>query len=285
MKINRDYYLNQLIEKQNNGLVKIISGMRRCGKSYLLDPMFKNYLLDNGVGESNIIKLDLDSIENEHLLDAHKLYDFICDKIIDTDKYYILLDEIQKVEGFEALLNGILKKNVDVYVTGSNSKFLSKDIITEFRGRGDEIKMFPLSFREFFSIYNGTKEDAFNEYLIYGGLPLTVLTKTANNKIKYLERERTRTYLKDVIDRNNIQNAHKLDYLVEIVSSSVGSLTNPLKLSKSFLNRDFKSTMTDKTIFKYLSYLEDAFLIEKSKRYDIKRKNILKLHIRFILLI
>ena len=145
--------------------------------------------------------------------------------------------------------------------------------------------MFPLSFREFFSIYNGTKEDAFNEYLIYGGLPLTVLTKTANNKIKYLERERTRIYLKDVIDRNNIQNAHKLDYLVEIVSSSVGSLTNPLKLSKSFLNRDFKSTMTDKTIFKYLSYLEDAFLIEKSKRYDIKRKNILKLHIRFILLI
>lgn len=272
MKINRDYYLNQLIEKQNNGLVKIISGMKRCGKSYLLDPMFKNYLLDNGVGESHIIKLDLDSIENEHLLDAHKLYDFICDKIIDTDKYYILLDEIQKVEGFEALLNGILKKNVDVYVTGSNSKFLSKDIITEFRGRGDEIKMFPLSFREFFSIYNGTKEDAFNEYLIYGGLPLTVLTKTANNKIKYLESERTRTYLKDVIDRNNIQNAHKLDYLVEIVSSSVGSLTNPLKLSKSFLNRDFKSTMTDKTIFKYLSYLEDAFLIEKSKRYDIKGK-------------
>lgn len=272
MKINRDYYLNQLIEKQNNGLVKIISGMKRCGKSYLLDPMFKNYLFDNGVGESHIIKLDLDSIENEHLLDAHKLYDFICDKIIDTDKYYILLDEIQKVEGFEALLNGILKKNVDVYVTGSNSKFLSKDIITEFRGRGDEIKMFPLSFREFFSIYNGTKEDAFNEYLIYGGLPLTVLTKTSNNKIKYLESERTRTYLKDVIDRNNIQNAHKLDYLVEIVSSSVGSLTNPLKLSKSFLNRDFKSTMTDKTIFKYLSYLEGAFLIEKSKRYDIKRK-------------
>lgn len=272
MNINRDYYLNQLIEKQNNGLVKIISGMRRCGKSYLLDPMFKNYLFDNGVGESHIIKLDLDSIENEHLLDAHKLYEFICDKIIDTDKYYILLDEIQKVEGFEALLNGLLKKNVDIYVTGSNSKFLSKDIITEFRGRGDEIKMFPLSFREFFSIYNGTKEDALNEYLIYGGLPLTVLTKTENNKIKYLERERTRTYLKDVIDRNNIQNIEELDYLVEIISSSVGSLTNPLKLSKSFLNRDFKSTMTDKTIFKYLSYLEDAFLIEKSKRYDIKRK-------------
>ena len=272
MDISRSYYLNQLIEKQNNGLVKIISGIRRCGKSYLLDPMFKNYLLDSGVGESHIIKLDLDSIENDYLLDAHKLYEYICDKIIDTEKYYILLDEVQKVEGFEAVLNGLLKKNVDIYVTGSNSKFLSKDIITEFRGRGDEIRMYPLSFKEFFSVYNGTKEDALNEYLIYGGLPLTTLTKTDNNKIKYLEREKNRTYLKDVIDRNNIQNVEELDYLIEIISSSVGSLTNPLKLSKSFLNRDFKSTMTDKTIFKYLSFLEDAFLIEKSKRYDIKGK-------------
>ena len=272
MNINREYYLNQLIEKQNNGLVKIITGIRRCGKSYLLDPIFKNYLLDYGVGESNIIKLDLDSIENEYLLDAHKLYDFICDKIIDSDKYYVLLDEIQKVEGFEAVLNGLLKKNIDIYVTGSNSKFLSKDIITEFRGRGDEIKMYPLSFKEFFSIYEGTKEDAFNDYLIYGGLPLAVLTRTSNNKMKYLEREKNRTYLKDVIDRNNIQNVEELDYLIEIISSSIGSLTNPLKLSKSFLNRDFKSTMTDKTIFKYLGYLEDSFIIEKSKRYDIKGK-------------
>ena len=193
MNINREYYLNQLIEKQNNGLVKIITGIRRCGKSYLLDPIFKNYLLDYGVGESHIIKLDLDSIENEYLLDAHKLYDFICDKIIDSDKYYVLLDEIQKVEGFEAVLNGLLKKNIDIYVTGSNSKFLSKDIITEFRGRGDEIKMYPLSFKEFFSIYEGTKEDAFNDYLIYGGLPLAVLTRTSNNKMKYLEREKNRT--------------------------------------------------------------------------------------------
>lgn len=272
MDINRDYYLNQLIERQNNGLVKIISGIRRCGKSYLLDPIFKNYLLDSGVGESHIIKLDLDSIENDYLLEAHKLYDYICDKIIDTEKYYILLDEIQKVEGFESVLNGLLKKNVDIYVTGSNSKFLSKDIITEFRGRGDEIRMYPLSFKEFFSIYNGTKEDALNEYLIYGGLPLTSLTKTNNNKTKYLEKEKNWTYLKDVIDRNNIQNVEELNYLIEVISSSVGSLTNPLKLSKSFLNRDFKSTMTDKTIFKYLGFLEDAFLIEKSKRYDIKGK-------------
>lgn len=272
MKINRDYYLNQLIEKQDNGLIKIISGIRRCGKSYLLDPMFKNYLLDNGVGESHIIKLDLDSIDNDFLLDGHKLYDYICDKIIDNDKYYILLDEIQMVSNFEAVLNGLLKKNVDIYVTGSNSKFLSKDIITEFRGRGDEIKMYPLSFKEFFSVYEGSKEEAFNDYLVYGGLPLAVLAKIEKNKINYLDRERSRTYLKDVIDRNNIQNVEELNYLVEIISSSIGSLTNPLKLSKSFFNRDFKSSMTDKTIFKYLGYLEDAFLIQISKRYDIKGK-------------
>ena len=190
MVIKRDYYLNQLISKQDNGLVKIISGIRRCGKSYLLDPMFKNYLLDRGVGDSHIIKLDLDSIENDYLLEPHKLYDYICEKIIDEEKYYILLDEIQKVDKFEAVLNGLLKKNVDIYVTGSNSKFLSKDIITEFRGRGDEIKMYPLSFKEFFGIYEGTKEDAFNEFMVYGGLPISVLTKNEKNKMDYLNKEK-----------------------------------------------------------------------------------------------
>lgn len=272
MNINRDYYLNQLIEKQGNGLVKIISGIRRCGKSYLLDPMFKNYLLDSGVGESHIIKLDLDSIENDYLLEPHKLYDFICSKIIDSDKYYILLDEIQKVDKFESVLNGLLKKNVDIFVTGSNSKFLSKDIITEFRGRGDEIKMYPLSFKEFYSVYKGSKEDAFNEYLVYGGLPITVLTKTEKNKMDYLNKEKKRTYLKDVIDRNKIQNVEEFDSLVEVVSSSVGSLTNPLRLSRTFSVRDSKTTMTDKTIYNYLSYLEDAFIIETSKRFDIRGK-------------
>lgn len=281
MNINRDYYLNQLIEKQNNGLIKVITGIRRCGKSYLLDPMFKNYLLDSGVGESHIIKLDLDSIENEYLLDGHDLYKYITDKIIDSDKYYILLDEVQKVSDFEPVLNGLLKKNVDIYVTGSNSKFLSSDIITEFRGRGDDIRMYPLSFKEFFNISSKSREEALSEYLTYGGLPLTVLNRTNNNKIKYLEQERTRTYMKDVIERNNIQNVEEFNYLVEIVSSVVGSLTNPLKLSKSFMNRDNKSTMTDKTIFKYLSYLEDAFLIEKTKRYDIKGKKYIETPYKF----
>ena len=272
MEIKRDYYLNQLIDRQNNGLVKIISGMRRCGKSYLLDPMFKNYLLDSDIGESHIIKLDLDSIENEELLDPHKLYEYIISRMIDSDKYYILLDEIQKVDNFEAVLNGLLKKNTDIYVTGSNSKFLSKDIVTEFRGRGDEIRMYPLSFSEFMSIYDGSKEDGLREYMIYGGLPLAVLSRTDNRKQDYLNNERKRTYIKDVIERNNIQNEEEFDSLIEIISSSVGSLTNPLKLSKSFKNRDNDSTMTDKTINNYIGYMEDAFILEKSKRYDIKGK-------------
>ncbi len=272
MEIKRDYYLNQLTSKQGNGLVKVITGIRRCGKSYLLDPIFKNYLLDNGVGESHIIKIDLDSYENEYLLNPRSLNDYIKSKMIDSEKYYILLDEIQKVDGFESVLNGFLRKNVDIYVTGSNSKFLSSDIITEFRGRSDEIKMYPLSFQEFYSIYNGEKEDAFMEYITYGGLPLVVLSRTAKNKIQYLDQERKRTYSKDVIERNHIQNEEKFESLIEIISSSVGSLTNPLKLSKVYKNRDNKTSMTDKTIFNYIKYMEDAFLVEKSKRYDIKGK-------------
>lgn len=270
--IKRDFYMKKLIEKQNNGLIKVITGIRRCGKSYLLDPMFKNYLLDNGVGESHIIKIELDSIEYENLLEPHNLYEYIDSKIIDDDKYYILLDEIQRVDDFESVLNSLLRKNTDIYVTGSNSKFLSSDIITEFRGRSDEIRMYPLSFSEYFSIYKGSKEDAFNEYMVYGGLPLAVLAKTEDNKIKYIEGQRKRTYTKDVIERNNIQNEEEFESLIEVISSSIGSLTNPLKLSNVYKNRDNKSTMTDKTIFNYIKYMEEAFLVEKSKRYDIKGK-------------
>lgn len=272
MEIKRDSYLNKLIERKDNGLVKIIAGIKRSGKSYLLDPIFKNYLLDSGVGESHIIKLDLDSIENEELLDPHKLYDYINNKIIDSEKYYILLDEIQEVDKFESVLNSLLRKNTDIYVTGSNSKFLSMDIITEFRGRGDVIEMYPLSFKEFFSIYNGTKEECWNEYLIYGGLPQVVLAKNNIIKQDYLNTQRKLTYIKDVQERNNIQNEEELSSLVEIISSSVGSLTNPLKLSKSYKNKDKDSKMTDKTINNYINYLEEAFIVEKSKRYDIKGK-------------
>ena len=272
MNINREYYLNQLIEKQNNGLVKIITGIRRCGKSYLLDPIFKNYLLDNGVGESHIIKLDLDSIENDYLLDAHKLYDFICDKIIDSDKYYVLLDEIQKVEDFESVLNGFLHvENLDIYVTGSNSKFLSSDIRTEFRGRGDEVRVLPLTFAEFSSAYEGSIDEAWDEYMTYGGLPRILSQRTAEQKSQYLKDLFERTYLSDIIERHNVQRKDVLDTVVNILASSVGSLTNPKKLSDTFISNSMKDVSTN-TITSYISYLEDAFLVEKVERYDVKGK-------------
>ncbi len=272
MKYKREFYLNQLINKQNNGLVKIITGIRRCGKSYLLDPLFKSYLLNNGIDEQHIIKIDLDSIENKELLVGENLFNYVITLIKDEKKYYILLDEIQKVSDFESVLNSLLRKNTDVYVTGSNSKFLSSDIITEFRGRGDEIRMYPLSFSEYFENYGGTKEDAFMEYIQFGGLPLSAMSNNENDKIKYLDHERKRTYSKDILERNNIKNEEEFNQLVEIISSAVGSLTNPLKLSKSFKNHDKETSMTDKTIYKYINYMEDAFLVEKTKRYDIKGK-------------
>lgn len=237
-----------------------------------MDPIFKSYLLSHGVDASHIIKLDLDSIENKSLLDGESLYKYITSKMTDENKYYILLDEIQEVADFEAVLNSLLRKNTDIYVTGSNSKFLSSDIITEFRGRGDEIRMYPLSFSEFCENYDGSRESAFNEYIEFGGLPLVALTKSRPSKIKYLESERRITYSKDIIDRNNIQNEDEFMSLVEVIASAVGSLTNPLKLANTFKNRDSKSTMTDKTIYRYINYMEDAFLIEKSQRYDIKGK-------------
>ncbi|MBE6140368.1 MAG: ATP-binding protein [Firmicutes bacterium] len=273
MVFNRDFYLQQLIDKENNGMIKIVSGIRRCGKSYLLDPLFKNYLIKKGVKNDHIIKIDLDERKNKEYLDPDVLDTYIRSLILDDDMYYVILDEIQKVDDFESVLNGFLHiDNLDVYVTGSNSKFLSSDIVTEFRGRGDEIHVYPLSFSEFFENYKGTKDEAFMEYIEYGGLPLSVLAKGENNKINYLDNERKRTYSKDIIERNGIQNEEEFNSLIEVISSSVGSLTNPLKLSRVFNNRDKKSTMTDKTIFKYIGCMEDAFLVEKSKRYDIKGK-------------
>ena len=273
MEIKRDYYLNKLISKRQNGLIKIITGIRRCGKSYLLDPIFKNYLLDSGINEDHIIKLELDSIENEKYCDPHQLYDYIMNKVIDDDMYYILLDEIQKVKNFESVLNSFLrKKNLDVYVTGSNSKFLSSDIVTEFRGRGDEIKVYPLSFLEFYSYNNKNKSDAWKEYITYGGLPLVLLQNTKEAKMDYLKIQKNNVYMNDVIERNNIQNEEELKKLVEVISSSIGSLTNPLKLSNTFKSFDSKSTITNKTIYNYLNYLEDGFIIEKAERYNVKGK-------------
>ncbi len=272
MEIKRNYYLNKLISKQNNKLIKIVTGIRRCGKSYLLDPIFRNYLLDNGVDENHIIKLEFDSIENEEYTNPKKLYEYIMQKVFDKDTYYIILDEIQKVSDFESVLNSFLRKpNLDVYVTGSNSKFLSSDIITEFRGRGDEIRVYPLSFSEFMSIYSGNEISGLNEYINYGGLPLITTFKSAEEKIDYLNFQKDNVYINDVIERNDIRNDEELKTLIEIISSSIGSLTNPTKLYNTFISKGNKN-ITNKTIASYLKYLEESFLIEKSKRFDVKGK-------------
>ena len=273
MEIKRDYYLQKLIDRKNNNLIKVITGIRRCGKSYLLNHLFRNYLLDSGVSENHIISIALDDDDNSDLLDPKKLRQYINEKISDNDLYYILLDEIQLVSNFEGLLNGLLRKeNLDIYVTGSNSRFLSSDIITEFRGRGDEIRVYPLSFKEFYSNYDGSKEDAWVEYYTYGGLPLVMNYKKEEDKMQYLDSQKQNVYLNDVIERNHIQNKEDLEKLIEIISSSIGSLTNPLKLSKTFRSYDKNTLLTDKTIYNYLSYFEDAFIIEKALRYDIKGK-------------
>ena len=255
-----------------NKLIKIITGIRRSGKSYLLDPIFKNYLLESGVKENHIIKLELDSIENEEYTNPKKLYEYIMNRVTDNNTYYIILDEIQKVDNFESVLNSFLRKvNLDVYVTGSNSKFLSSDIITEFRGRGDEIKVYPLSFSEFMSVYDSDEVKGLDEYIIYGGLPLITTFKTAEEKIDYLNFQKDNVYINDVIERNDIRNDEELKTLIEIISSSIASLTNPTKLYNTFISKGNKN-ITNKTIALYLKYLEETFLIEKSKRFDVKGK-------------
>ena len=229
-EIKRNVYLNRLISRKENGLIKVITGIRRCGKSYLLDPLFKNYLLDNEVKEDHIIKLELDKEENKKYHDSHELNLYIKSQIKDKDMYYVLLDEIQLVKDFESVLNGFLyERNIDVYVTGSNSKFLSTDIITEFRGRGDEIKVFPLTFSEYVESFNGDRTEAWNEYVLYGGLPLILSKKTDEEKSKYLKDLFDQTYVKDIIERNNISRIDVIDSIINILASSVGSLTNPRK--------------------------------------------------------
>ena len=272
IKIERNIYLNKIIEKKENGLIKIVTGIRRCGKSYLLDPIYKDYLIENGIDENHIIKIDLDERRNNKYLNPDVLDEYIRNSIKDKKMYYVILDEIQKVEDFESVLNGFLHiENLDVYVTGSNSKFLSSDIITEFRGRGDEIRIHPLTYAEFCSAYKGKKEDAWNEYIMYGGLPRVLSYKTEEQKSEYLKNLFEQTYLKDIIERNNIQRIDVLDALVNILASSIGSLTNPHKLYNTFESNNIKDVSVN-TITSYINYLLDAFLIEKAERYDVKGK-------------
>lgn len=272
MEIKRDTYLQELIDRMNNNMVKVVTGMRRCGKSYLLFKLFYDYLKSQGVSEDHIIKIALDDIKNQHLLKAEALYDFVVAQIKDKETYYVLLDEIQLVNGFEAVLNGLLHiDNIDPYVTGSNAKFLSKDIITEFRGRGDEVKIYPLTFAEFMSVYSGDKYDGWNEYFTYGGLPAVVERKTPKQKADYLTNIFKETYIRDLIERNKIKNDAELEDLLNILSSSIGSLTNPAKLCRTFKTVK-NSNLSEPTLKAYLGYLEDAFIVNRSLRYDVKGK-------------
>ena len=270
MVIRRDTYLDKLISKKQNGLIKVITGIRRCGKSYLLFNLFKEHLLNNGTDCSHIIEMAFDSYENKKYRDSGTFYQYMKEKISDSGLYFILLDEIQLLEDFEAILNSLSRlPNTDIYVTGSNAKFLSKDIITEFRGRGDEVHMYPLSFSEFMSVYDGDKRDGWNEYMIYGGIPLVLNQKTHEQKSVFLKSLFTEVYITDILDRNRIRNREELEELLDIVSSAVGSLTNPNKLSQTFKSMKNK-TINKSTIRKYLDSLCDSFLLEEVKRYDVK---------------
>ena len=274
MEIARDFYLQKLIDHKRNGLVKIVTGIRRCGKSYLLFALFYNHLLKEGVPADHIVKVSFEDYGNKNLQNPDELYAFVKSQIKDDAPYYILLDEIQLVPNFESVVNGFMHiPNADIYVTGSNSKFLSSDIITEFRGRGDEIRVFPLSFSEFYSALepNTPFGRAWLQYATYGGMPLCLSMKSEADKAKYLHDLFATTYLADIINRNSLRGNAEINELTDILASSIGSLTNPLKLSNTF-NSQKSLKLSANTISAYLDYLQDAFLIERAVRYDIKGK-------------
>ena len=272
MEIKRDHYLNKLIRHKKNGMVKIITGVRRSGKSYLLSKLFREHLLQSGVQDDHIIFLALDDYGNKSLRDPDALYRFVKDRITDEADYYILLDEIQLAEDFESVINGFMHiPNADIYITGSNSKFLSSDIITEFRGRGDEIRVYPLNFSEFYSVYGDDFDRAWLMYCNYGGMPLCLTMETPADKAKYLTDLFETTYLADIINRNNLRGNTEIGELTNVLASCIGSLTNPSKLSNTF-NTMKKAGISANTVSSYIDYLQDAFLIEKAVRYDIKGK-------------
>ena len=273
IEIQRDYYLEKLIRRKGNGLIKIVTGIRRCGKSYLMRALFKKHLIESGVDEGHIIEMSFDLYDNIEYRDPKIFYPWIKEKIENGEKYYILLDEVQLLDEFVSVLNGLAdRKNCDIYVTGSNARFLSRDIATEFGGRGDEIHMYPLSFSEFMTIYNGNRYDGWNEYIMYGGIPLVALAETQEQKMMLLDNLFEEMYLTDIKKRNKIRNIGEMGALLNVLSSAIGSLTNPNKLQKTFKSVN-QSKITATTIMKYIGYLEDAFLIEEANRYDIKGKS------------
>ncbi|HPY42822.1 MAG TPA: ATP-binding protein [Clostridia bacterium] len=281
MVVKRDVYLSKLISKKHNGLIKVVTGVRRCGKSFLLFNLFKEHLRSEGVDSNHVIEIAFDAFENKRFQDPYVLMPYLKEQIADDGMHYVLLDEVQLLGEFEAVLNSLIrKKNVDVYVTGSNARFLSKDVITEFRGRGDEIHMFPLNFSEFMSVYSGTKQDGWNEYMLYGGLPLVLRFEKPEEKIAFLKSLFEETYISDIVGRHKIRNRAELEDLLNILSSAIGSLTNPTKLSATFKSVKQK-TISKTTIAKYIDYLRDAFLIDSAVRYDIKGKKYINTPVKY----
>ena len=270
MEIRRDIYLNKLINRMHNGMIKVVTGIRRSGKSYLLFTIFKDYLLSEGVDEDHIISIELDRLENKKYREPYMILEQIKTQIIDSKDYYIFLDEVQLLDEFEDVLNSLLHiKNVDVYVTGSNSKFLSKDIITEFRGRGDEVHVYPISFREYMTVFNGDKYEGWSSYVRFGGLPLTVTMNSDEQRVEYLTRLFEETYIKDIIERNHIEKKQELNDLINVLASGIGSLTNPSKIVATF-NSAIQSDISLNTVRSYIEHLEDAFIISEANRYDVK---------------
>lgn len=286
MEIKRNVYINRLINRKHNGFVIVITGIRRCGKSYLLNTLFYNQLISEGIDKEHIILFAFDSADDlimigedpillanskeDRKVDPKKFLKYVSSRIMDDKMYYLLLDEIQELGAFESVLNGFLrKKNMDVYVTGSNSRFLSKDILTEFEGRGDEVHMLPLAFSEFFSVYKGSKEEAFDDYSVYGGLPAVALMGTEEQKINYLITQVNNLYIRDIIDRYHLQSNTAIGELLDVISSGISTLTNPRKLSATFASVK-QTTISELTVDRYIGYMEDAFMINRVKRYDVK---------------
>lgn len=281
MEVRRDIYLNKLISKKHNGLIKVVTGIRRCGKSYLLFNLFKNHLLEKGTDEQHIIEIAFDTFDNKRFCNPDVLYPYLKEQMKDEEMYYVLLDEVQLLGEFESVLNSLIRmKNVDVYVTGSNARFLSKDVITEFRGRGDEVHMHPLCFAEFMSVYSGAKQDGWNEYMLYGGLPPVINISSSEEKINFLKLLFEETYISDIVGRHNVRNRAELEELLNILSSAIGSLTNPTKLSATFKSVKQK-TISNATIKRYIDYLCDSFLIDSAVRYDIKGKKYIDTPVKY----
>lgn len=295
MEIKRDYYLSELISRKNNGLIKVITGIRRCGKSYLMNTIFFRYLLSQGIQEDHIIRFAFDSSDDLSLIgeslidleredrkvDPEKFMAYIRSRVTDSEMYYLLLDEVQQLDCFESVLNGYLRReNMDIYVTGSNAKFLSSDVITEFRGRGDEIRLYPVSFSEFMTVYDGDKYEGLSQYMLYGGIPMVILRHSEQEKIRTLQNLFDEIYIRDIIHRNKLKKKGELEDLLNILSSAIGSLTNPEKLKNTFRTAK-NSRITAVTILKYLKCLEDAFLIDSVKRYDIRGKSYIETPLKY----